>query len=285
MKALQLAVSISAHRAYRNQPSKIKATFWLLFEIVAGLCMSIFMKHGLAGIYAYQWIRRIDDVVDGETLTDVSVATFMQQKITALNYAIVGSYYPMDAYDELLFSICKKYSRGHELIEGLRTFLETFQYELRLREKLQHAPLENIELDTLAKRWEDASFSYACVLSNISYRKFTAKAPEFAGLIQKIDWFTDFEDDLRSGLVYISQSDIAQIGVRFEKLKDHVQCGILEQNLKYRMWRREKAQALLSDLRTLKTKLGTNPFDSWVINTIFYRMMIANWEKKLIRLM
>ncbi len=59
MEALQLALRVTIDRAFRNNTSQTEAILHILREVFAGLCTILFMKHGLAGMYAHQWIRRI----------------------------------------------------------------------------------------------------------------------------------------------------------------------------------------------------------------------------------
>ncbi len=84
--------------------------------------------------------------------------------------------------------------------------------------------------------------------------------------------------------MYLSENDLTTIGIRFEKIQDYAQTGILKHHITYKRWRKKQARILLDELRKLKENLGTSPFNSWALDTIFHKLMLQNWENKLLQL-
>ncbi len=278
MKNLHLAMQIGISRTKRHYVSLIQTTLYLTAEFLAGLLCILFIPRGLAGIYTYQWIRRIDDIVDGEIHIDEPVLDFVRKKKEVLKKALRGVYEGTDKYDELLFTVCKRYKSEPDLIHQINDFLETFEHEISIRKFAQHAPVQEEYLDTLAKKWELVTFSYACLIAKNNFHLFYLKTEGYHGLLQKIDWFTDLEQDLTSSFVYFSDMDLKEMGLTFDKLKNYADMHILRNSVTYATWHKKKAQALLVELQKLKEKAGAHPFNSWILDTLYYRLIIARWE-------
>ena len=284
MKALTIALRVSLGRAKQYHVSTFKTITSFVSECCAGLLAIIFMKRGLAGVYIYQWVRQIDDIVDGEVRIDEPVENFLNKKLQVFDAAVHGTYNGIDEYDELLFAVCRKYKDLPELITGVHEFLETFQFEILLRKVNSTTLPRQKDLDVLAQKWEFASFAYACKIADIRFAAFASKAPEYFGLLQKIDWLVDIIEDMEAGYYYISSEDSEDMGVPLIRLKSNVKMGVIVNNFNFISWRHGKAIDLLEQLNDMKKKLGSNPFDSWVLNNVFYRLIIPRWEVDLVRL-
>lgn len=240
------------------------------------------------GFSLYAWLRRLDDVVDGDALPPEGKTTeeYIKVKwdlldwVTGCSLDWGGEIFREDLL--LIYFMRGAQESGISCEEEIRNLWETIFWDKERREKLAISSKET--LFHYAKLQDDSFLRIAAKVCGGDVGKLNGILQGIPGLITRTDWFYDFPKDIEKGMINIPAEVIEAYGISEADLRSGYCWEIIRQKPGVLDWYRNEGKLLKEEWKSAKIAVGPNLggiFSRKVINRLVYKTVCCMADRLL----